>query len=419
MSFAKKRTSVGLAEKPLTLKSLSDTSVTSPRGSNWMKSQSSPFTSLPRKRSSLPLMSFYRSFKESKSFPLPVSLKSCAPCKEAATSTVSACAGLYKKRPAFCTPSVVLPCIFAFFMGRLSASLFRRVVLAPAAQHLVSPKAFQDNLPVPSFADVFDNLITGETPKPPTFKDILEEQKSEKLWRHHYDHYYDKWFKPYRLEKDMKVLEIGARNTDTLLKWPKYFYHAPALIQGLTVGADMEGKDNLPRGVASMQGDPTSVETLNVIRPKGPFDIIIDDGSHIPGHMITTLYGLWSSLKPGGTYIIEGLDSSYYRDGEEVGNHVAITGAGIGSTPHTSATEKLKQFLDVMVRSHIGAFELSIMPGDDNLCAINWGRNIVALNKCNDDERKFPPVFQRGRYDEDKMAVWLKEARASNPDVSK
>lgn len=38
---------------------------------------------------------------------------------------------------------------------------------------------------------------------------------------------------------------------------------------------------------------------------KGPWDVIIDDGSHLPSHMIYTMFALWQSVKPGGLYIIE------------------------------------------------------------------------------------------------------------------
>jgi hypothetical protein len=149
---------------------------------------------------------------------------------------------------------------------------------------------------------------------------------------------------------------------------------------------------------------------------KGPFDVIIDDGSHVPAHMISTLFEMWPSVKPGGTYIIEGLETNYWRDGELIDNKIAVHGVGIGLSAHTSAVEKLKQLLDVLARNQIGALDLSLMPGDDHLCSVNWGRNIVSLYKCSDFERKMQPIFQKGRYDEGKMAQWLKEAKASNPD---
>jgi hypothetical protein len=43
----------------------------------------------------------------------------------------------------------------------------------------------------------------------------------------------------------------------------------------------------------------------------GPFDIIIDDGSHHWNHQITTLQQLFPFLKPGGFFVVEDIDTSF------------------------------------------------------------------------------------------------------------
>jgi hypothetical protein len=40
-------------------------------------------------------------------------------------------------------------------------------------------------------------------------------------------------------------------------------------------------------------------------KKNGPFDIIIDDGSHITSHQILSFETLWAYLNVGGTYVIE------------------------------------------------------------------------------------------------------------------
>ncbi len=42
------------------------------------------------------------------------------------------------------------------------------------------------------------------------------------------------------------------------------------------------------------------------------YDIIIDDGSHVPQHQIISLACLLPALNPGGLYIIEDLETSYW-----------------------------------------------------------------------------------------------------------
>ena len=45
---------------------------------------------------------------------------------------------------------------------------------------------------------------------------------------------------------------------------------------------------------------------------EGPFDIIIDDGSHLSLHQIGTFEALYGSLKTAGLYIIEDVQTSYW-----------------------------------------------------------------------------------------------------------
>ena len=43
------------------------------------------------------------------------------------------------------------------------------------------------------------------------------------------------------------------------------------------------------------------------------FDVILDDGSHVPEHQILTINKLWDLVKPGGVYIIEDIETSYWK----------------------------------------------------------------------------------------------------------
>jgi demethylmacrocin O-methyltransferase len=46
----------------------------------------------------------------------------------------------------------------------------------------------------------------------------------------------------------------------------------------------------------------------------GPFDIIIDDGSHVNGHVIETFKIMFPKLKDGGVYVIEDIQTAYWDD---------------------------------------------------------------------------------------------------------
>jgi hypothetical protein len=151
---------------------------------------------------------------------------------------------------------------------------------------------------------------------------------------------------------------------------------------------------------------------------QGPWDTIIDDGSHVPAHMTFSLFSLWNSIKPGGLYIIEDLETDYWPDGTKVFDY-AMKGQGIDSTPEYSAVSKIQQVQQVIIaRRAIGATELSIIPGDQEICSIEWGMNCVAIKKCSEKEAAaYSPMRKQPRYDSDRMKKWIEEARKTNPVV--
>ena len=62
-----------------------------------------------------------------------------------------------------------------------------------------------------------------------------------------------------------------------------------------------------------MQGDQGDAQFLNsMARELGPFDIIIDDGSHMSHHIIASLNALFPHVRPGGMYVVEDLATAYW-----------------------------------------------------------------------------------------------------------
>ena len=50
------------------------------------------------------------------------------------------------------------------------------------------------------------------------------------------------------------------------------------------------------------------------IASHGPFDVIIDDGSHVPSHQKLTFQTLWPHLRPGGLYAVEDIETSFWAE---------------------------------------------------------------------------------------------------------
>lgn len=64
------------------------------------------------------------------------------------------------------------------------------------------------------------------------------------------------------------------------------------------------------------QIDPELLQRVGL--EAGPFDVVIDDGSHQNPHMILTLENMFGLVRPGGSYVIEDMFTSYwprYRGG--------------------------------------------------------------------------------------------------------
>jgi len=251
-----------------------------------------------------------------------------------------------------------------------------------------------------------------------TFTEILKDSGSDKYHLHHYEQYYEKWLEPFRSKSDLTILELGARDGRSMQLWDKYFEH-PKMILGLAYGAYSENAEQRAQKfthVEIFRGDQSEPNTMAHLRDEGPWDIIIDDASHVPQHQVYSLFHLWQSVKPGGIYVIEDLETNYWKDGDGLYGY-QLQSTGIGAAPNASAVSKLEQIQQVLVRHQIGARNLTVMPGDDSICSMEWGMNLVVLRKC-EPNIKLPP-YQRLRYDKSRMQSWIRNAKSTNPRLDK
>ena len=122
------------------------------------------------------------------------------------------------------------------------------------------------------------------------------------------------------------------------------------------------------------------------------FDIIIDDGSHVPWHQIFTLETIFDTwLKPGGLYIIEDIETSYWDHHKASLYGYDIINAGIGK--RGSAVEKLKGIVDVLNRKFLLDPEYSVLKAkvDLQMSHIAFSQNAVMMWK-----KPFPAETDRG-----------------------
>jgi hypothetical protein len=137
---------------------------------------------------------------------------------------------------------------------------------------------------------------------------------SDKWGIHRYTRHYARHLAPLR-DQPLTILEIGVggysdtgRGGGSLRMWERYFRRA------LIYGIDLFDKPhaNAPRiqVFTGSQADPQFLAEL--LRQTGPLDLVIDDGSHISRDVIASFGQLFPALRPGGLYIVEDLQTSYW-----------------------------------------------------------------------------------------------------------
>jgi hypothetical protein len=133
---------------------------------------------------------------------------------------------------------------------------------------------------------------------------------------HWYTSHYMNHFSPLRYDP-VRVLEIGiggykyeSSGGGSLHMWQRFFP------RGLVYGLDLYPKPNVHGArIHTIQGDQNDRSFLRSLAAEyGPFDIIIDDGSHVNEHVRTSFEELFGCVRPGGYYVIEDMHTSYWPE---------------------------------------------------------------------------------------------------------
>lgn len=119
---------------------------------------------------------------------------------------------------------------------------------------------------------------------------------------------YEQYFSEYRL-KPLTLVEIGVKNGASLRMWKSYFPNAEVIGIDIDPSCEVHAEERI-RILIGSQDDPRVLEEVLAMCDGGP-DIVIDDGSHINAHVITTFTHLFPHVRPNGMYAIEDLGSSY------------------------------------------------------------------------------------------------------------
>ncbi len=129
-----------------------------------------------------------------------------------------------------------------------------------------------------------------------TLFDMFESHGGRQIdkWLHYFP-IYEKHFERFR-GKSPRVLELGIDHGGSLQLWKRYFGHGAQII-GVDIDPAAMFIESQIRTACLDQTDPTIATEF------GPFDIVIDDGSHRTEDQVLSFEHLWPRCT--GVYLIE------------------------------------------------------------------------------------------------------------------
>jgi hypothetical protein len=118
--------------------------------------------------------------------------------------------------------------------------------------------------------------------------------------------------------RPIRMLEIGVFHGGSLQMWRDYL-HPQSVIVGIDIDPECKQFDNAERDVHVRIGGQQDISFLREVTAEfGPFDVILDDGSHMTSHVVDSFRYLFANaLTDRGIYIAEDVVCDYwtpYRD---------------------------------------------------------------------------------------------------------
>lgn len=229
------------------------------------------------------------------------------------------------------------------------------------------------------------NTCTKETLSNVSLASIFREMGTDKAHRHGYFRFYDPLFLPIR-DAAITLLEIGADHGASINSWSAFFRHRDTRLYGLAYGVNASHHHD--DRVVIVSGDQNNCTVLHnlAVRASKRFDVVIDDGSHHPDHQLRSFLTLFPYVPPGGIYVIEDVETSYWdAPGASIYGYL-LNGLGVGAV--LSIVERAKLLVEVLnQRFMVSAeeyrpdFAVFTREVDPTIESIMFAQNIIVFRK--------------------------------------
>jgi hypothetical protein len=111
-------------------------------------------------------------------------------------------------------------------------------------------------------------------------------------------------------QRPVSFLEIGVFRGGSIPMWKAFFPEGSRLT---FIDIDPDCARHAEPGTTVEIGNQADPAFLAELAEKhGPFDVILDDGSHVCAHQIASFENLWPHITEGGVYMVEDCHTSYW-----------------------------------------------------------------------------------------------------------
>jgi hypothetical protein len=214
-------------------------------------------------------------------------------------------------------------------------------------------------------------------------------------------HYFDIYTRELEMRRasPLKFLEIGVFRGGSIPMWKEYFAPHSTLV---FIDIDPSCKAHEIEGTnvrIGSQADPAFLD--EVAAEFGPFDVVLDDGSHINAHQIASFNALWPHLAEDGLYLVEDCHTSYWP------------GFGGGYRNPQSFMSFAKGLIDVTHSWYTDEDE--VFPFDPRAKEIHSTRfydSVIAIEKCPPKEPPTSLVSRNGQITRSRKGLEVRGRRS-------
>lgn len=232
---------------------------------------------------------------------------------------------------------------------------------------------------------------------------LCNKHLTDKIKEHGFERFHPRFIQHYKNVEDAGVVDIGVNCLNSLDIWSDYF--PKAFIYGVFPNI-LETSTFNEKRQKLLNANQNSKVDLNELRLKidKPVFLIVDDGTHHPEHQIQTFDILFSELLiPGGTYIIEKVETSYWSKNQIYGydmnygyhheNSIIelfkyliddVNREFLTTTNRIKQSKTLKSYVSILTRLNIGS--------------ITFGKNCIIITKKTNEEKDIYDKLQTYQY---------------------